>query len=268
MKFNIAREQELLTIIPQLIERKLSAKEISQELNISRTTVHRYCVKLGINIPNHHNALKFNNTIFDSIDTEEKAYWLGFLFADGGVSSTSNVITLSLKRDDLEHLEKFNAFVENKNPIRLYNVKLQDRKYPACSINLCNAHFKNTLRSLGCIEQKSLKLEFPDISIFEDPKLVYDFIRGYVDGDGCLSFSRNGRLSLQILGTYNFLSGLKLHFPNSFGKVTKIKRLKTNTYTIQNTGKKADEVASILYKNAKIYLTRKYNRFVVLGRNT
>ena len=49
--------------------------------------------------------------IFDNIDTEEKAYWLGFLYADGNVANNASRIRLSLAENDLEILEKFSIFI-------------------------------------------------------------------------------------------------------------------------------------------------------------
>ena len=61
-------------------------------------------------------------------------------------------------------------------------------------------------------------LTFPDKSIFKVPNLVYDFVRGYFDGDGCISFTKTGRLMINIVGTKEFLSEIKNLFPNNFGK--------------------------------------------------
>lgn len=71
---------------------------------------------MGITIVNKQNMCKFNEHIFDNIDTEEKAYWLGFIFADGYISSLNakykNVFELSLSIKDLNHIKKFNSFME------------------------------------------------------------------------------------------------------------------------------------------------------------
>ena len=81
-----------------------SGTEIAKSLNTHRSVVYRKLNKIGIKIPNYHNSLKFDNTVFDIINTEEKAYWLGFLYADGSVSKNRNVVELSLKGSDIEHL--------------------------------------------------------------------------------------------------------------------------------------------------------------------
>ena len=61
-----------------------------------------------------------NEHFFDTIDTQEKAYWLGFLFADGNVSNISNTVSISLKGDDIAHLEKFKIFINASNNIRSF----------------------------------------------------------------------------------------------------------------------------------------------------
>ena len=73
-------------------------REMAKILNVNRTTIQRHLKKLELSTPNYHNRLKFDNTVFDNINTEEKAYWLGFLYADGSVSSTSNNVEISLNR--------------------------------------------------------------------------------------------------------------------------------------------------------------------------
>ena len=262
-KFSKERKAAIIEQLPQLISEEYTSKQIADMLSISVTTVHRYCKKLELNIPNHHNSLKFDNTIFDTIDTEDKAYWLGFLYADGNVSSKSNSVTISLAKKDYDHLRKFNTFIKNNGKTYEGNCG----NYEHTTISICNKHLKERLIELGCKPKKSLTLKFPDLSIFKDNDLVYAFIRGYVDGDGCLTFSRNGRLSIQILGTKEFLEGIQAVFPG-YLNLYKVKRLKSNTWTLNNCGDKADYVATKLYKEAKIYLERKYNRFVVLCRNT
>ena len=57
-----------------------------------------------IKITNTHGKVPFNECSFDTIDTEEKAYWLGFMYADGYISSKNNQIGLSLAVKDIEHL--------------------------------------------------------------------------------------------------------------------------------------------------------------------
>lgn len=91
---------------------------------------------------------------------------------------------------------------------------------------------KEQLINLGCVPNKSLILKFPSLNIFQEKKLVYAFIRGYVDGDGCLTFSKNGKLNLSIVGTYDFLLGITNIFPNMFGKIYLLKNKKHDIYQI------------------------------------
>src|SRR5271166_7037406 len=60
---------------------------------------------------------QLNHSIFETIDSEEKAYWLGFLLADGSIQVRKNVqkiVKLALAIEDKEHLEKFKKFVNSK----------------------------------------------------------------------------------------------------------------------------------------------------------
>lgn len=102
-----------------------SLKVIAEKYKISKGALSRQLKKLGIEVVNHQNKTKFNENIFDLIDTEEKAYWLGFIYADGYVSSSNNQFELSLQGSDVEHLNKFNKFMEcsANNKVKLGSVK-------------------------------------------------------------------------------------------------------------------------------------------------
>ena len=240
-------------------------KEMAKKLGVCRASVQRALRKLHLSTPNYHNALKFDNTVFDCIDSEEKAYWLGFLYADGNVSSTINNVEISLSATDINHLEKYRRFLKNESPVKVGITSYNGKKYSRCRLSVTNKHFKEQLISLGCIPNKSLNLRFPK-EIFKYDDLKYHFIRGYVDGDGCISFTKSGKLALQIIGTKEFLYGIKDIFP-VFSNLMHDKRWKGNTYSISCTCNSADKVITKLYKNSKIYLQRKYDRVAVLSSN-
>lgn len=178
--------------------------------------------ELGFEIINHQNEAKFDIHVFDTIDTEEKAYWLGFIYADGYVGYSSEekrnyLFELSLKSDDLTHLHKFASFISHTNPniVKVENVYCGDILCQRCRISFRNKHFWETLNSKGCVPRKSLILKFPDISIFTDLSLIRHFIRGYVDGDGCLTWgdSEHKKPFLSILGTKDLLEGIRKYSP-------------------------------------------------------
>ena len=243
----------------------LTQKQIATELNVSRATVQRALRKLNVSTPNYHNSLKFDNTVFDSIDTEEKAYWLGFLYADGNVSSTINNVELSLSVTDTEHLEKYRKFLKNESKVKIGKVICNGKEFKRCRLSVTNKYFKEQLIKVGCVPNKSLILEFPK-AIFSNDTLKYHFIRGYVDGDGSITFTQTGKLRLDIIGTEKFLNGIKEIFPE-FSELRKDKRWKHNTYYINCAYDNAEKVLTKLYKNSTIYLQRKYDRIAVLSSN-
>lgn len=158
----------------------------------SQETISSLLKKNGFTITKENSVPKFDNTIFDSIDTEEKAYWLGFIFADGCVAKQkakrNYAITIGLAIQDINHLYKFNHFVKYiKNNMKIIKAKpsniaknVQDK----CVFSVSNKHLWETLNPYGCTPQKSLTLEFPDKNIFKSVDLIRHFIRGYIDGDG------------------------------------------------------------------------------------
>ena len=266
----MGKYREITNQILELYKEGKSGTEIAKALNTSRQVIYRKLDKLGIKIPNYHNSLKFDNTVFDIINTEEKAYWLGFLYADGSVRKNTNTVELSLKGSDVEHLQKFNSFMKNQAPVKLGISRCNKKEYTRCRCAITDKHFHNRLIELGCIPNKSLILKFPSRDIFTNKDLIKHFIRGYVDGDGCLTYTSTGRLVIEIIGTKEFLEEIISLYPSYFKRTfhKDKRRPSSNTYFITCSCNNADKFASILYDKSNIYLDRKYERFAVLRRNS
>ena len=241
-----------------------SIKAIASEYKISANELSDYISTYypGVKVLGKAN---FNENVFDSIDTEEKAYWLGFIFADGTISSsplreeakTQYQFELSLSVKDLDHLEKFAKFIEYKQPLYQDEVR--------CRLSLYSKHLWNVLNVNGCTPQKSLTLKFPKIELFKSEELVFHFIRGYWDGDGCLTWSDKGhtRPEVSVLGTDEMLNPIISYI------CSKIPTLHINHPDKQSIikyfslyGKDAYESMCKLYKNSTIYLSRKYKKFL------
>lgn len=205
---------------------------------------------------------RFNIDKFSLIDTEEKAYWLGFIFADGYISEKTFTFELGLQASDVVHLHKFNRFMECTDNNVHYHPKITENKiYDGYRWTIRNEKLWNTLNSYGCVPNKSLILEFPHNKIFKDQSLIKHFIRGYWDGDGCITITPTTKIT-SVLGTENFLNTLKSHVPTIVNKkLYKHNSKNEKTFVIQVGAKKAYKTLKYLYEDATIYLDRKYEKY-------
>lgn len=264
-----------------------SITKLADKYGVNRKTIVKYLNERGIEITNTHGKVPFNENSFDVIDTEEKAYWLGFLYADGYITSKNNRIGLSLAIKDIDHLQKFNKFLNYSKGMNVTDSHQfgSDSKFnkngelmQMVSTVITNEHMWKALYNLGCVPNKSLILIFPDESLFSDKSLIRHFIRGYCDGDGTLGVyphsktNKNLEASLLLVGTKSFLEGVQ-NYLGIKGFLMQKPNCDENTYRLGYSTKKAEDVADILYKDASIYLTRKYNIYtsnfaaLKLGKN-
>jgi len=256
--------------VVSLLKEGKTRSDIANIFGVNVRTVCRWLKKLNINIKDDYIEfrLSYNIHVFDAIDSEEKAYWLGFLYADGCVyindKSREHYVRVCLKDSDIDHLKKLKTFFKDtrEDSIKLTKrfLKQTGKTYLSYQYTISSKHLCNQLESLGCTRKKSLTLTFPSESIFSKSNLIYDFIRGYFDGDGCIShtFDEHGTLKpyISALGTREFLEGVQKYFPE-FSKLYN----HGNVLKIACYSKKASSVANKLYGHATIYLDRKYERF-------
>ena len=97
-------------------------------------------------------------------------------------------------------------------------------------------------------------------------------MRGYFDGDGCITYGQ-GQLRFSVIGTPEFLNDYEAYLLTALNRTTANKRLRRfdwteNTETINYSGnKQVNKIFNFLYKNATIYLERKYAKYIaVLGQ--
>lgn len=266
-KWNVQfREYNIDKYYPQAVElfkQGYSLTKIEKLLHIAHYDLSKRLQNDGFEVKNLWNECKFNANIFDSIDTEEKAYWLGFIFADGYIASKGKTkqhynFELSLKGDDVNHLYKFQKFVEcSSEKVKVSQVKCGDKLCTRCRICLTNKHFWETLNSYGCTPKKSLTLKFPNVDIFKSKDLIRHFIRGYVDGDGSIGLYKRPEFS--CLGTYDFLTSMLTYLePRNLSENSKGN---PNTLVFGFSGTKATAYLYNLYYKSNIYLDRKFQIF-------
>lgn len=251
-------------------EEDRSLTKVGEKYGVRRQTISKYLKDMGIEVVNYQNRARLDETVFDSMDTEEQFYWLGFLYADGNISKTGNRLELTLALKDIDHLEKFRNFLKLTTEIKTV---LRNGHY-ACRLYVRNKHLWGTLNNLGCVPCKSLILEFPKREIFKNNKMfILHFIRGYVDGDGCLSYYWNKQhtsinTQVSIVSTESFLNSIKKLFGNKHGYIhnKSSKDWENKAYQLTFNGAIARKFARYLYEKATIYMQRKYEKYLYFCR--
>ena len=248
-------------IVNRYTKEQISLTQLAKEYNIDRRTLSSNLKRLGIEIINWQNIPKFNENIFDEIDTEEKAYWLGFIYADGYISNNvtcvyKNVFEVSLKLSDIKQLYKFNTFMEHIKT----NIITDDHR---CRWSIMNSHLWNKLNEYGCVPNKSTKLIFPNKNIFKNSELLRHFIRGYFDGDGCITFHKYIHTvspAISVIGTKQFLEKI-LEISNIPANFRHDRRHNDNTFLLEYNKENGIKFINWLYSNSSIFLERKYKLY-------
>ena len=229
------------------------------------------CHKLGLT----RTKKTCQRDFFNVIDTEEKAYWLGFIFADGYISysdknmkkgqvTTAYCVGIKLKWSDQEHLKKFNksiggnykVFKEISHPDGFRKQTTEAAKilvYSQQMYNDLNNYFDR---------DKTYTAKFPEIP----DNLMRHFIRGYFDGDGCLSLI-DKNIYVKFLGaSKDFHEGLKDVLKKNkfiFTSNSKINLYNTEMhYILISRNLEKIKFLDWIYQDCNIYLDRKYNKYL------
>lgn len=251
------KQQTENKVIELYTKNNLNCKQISKSLKISSSFCERALKRHNIPIERYRNRRRTNKQLnenyFQEIDSIEKAYYLGFIFADGNIykpkkGSHSWKLSIEIHEKDKEILESFTI----GNKIN-YNPKHNSVYMCIISNKICT-----DLMKYNITPNKSLTCIFPIIP----QQFISHFIRGYFDGDGCISLnkSNNGKRVI-IVGTELFLKDILYH---SNIKGTVKKHGTANIFELRIYKKKdITDFSDYIYQNHNnILLKRKFSKFV------
>jgi len=242
----------------------LTTVDLARLYGVSQSAMYNYIRKSGCVMKTQSELQRkytLDETFFDKIDTEGKAYMLGFLYADGYNNEKRRTIQICLQERDKEILEKFKFLLKSNSPIHISEQK--NKKY--VSLAITSGKISDNLVKYGCMQAKTFKIKFPT---FLEEDLLRHFIRGYVDGDGYIGYyGECNRFELSITSTKEFCEELANILVDKFGVHHAIRTRhpenNNNIRTLRITRKKdVINCINLFYKDATVYLERKYNKYL------
>lgn len=244
---------------------KMTWKEIASKLNRTESSIQMKSKRLGIKKLPYYCDKNF----FNVIDSEEKAYWLGFITADGCVTygkNNSGELSIELSVKDIEHLKKFNKSINGN-----YNITIQDKQCKLngsintmCKIRIYSIDIVNGLNKHNVTPNKTKNIKLIKL----DDNLMPHFIRGFFDGDGSIYIKNKNKEYIGMKftsGCEDFINELRSYLLKQGIKSYIQKYENIDCYDLMIGGmKNVDNMLNYLYKDANIYLDRKIKKAISL----
>ena len=140
---------------------------------------------------------EYNHSYFENIDSEDKAYFLGFIYADGSiVTNGRNRLIINIHTKDQHILEDLIVCIDGK--MNIWNQKGRN----ICQISISGKKIVEDLIKHGLHQNKTFTIKYPNIPV----ELERHFLRGYFDGDGCIRIKKDKRDGKEI-GDMRFVGG-------------------------------------------------------------
>lgn len=158
--------------------------EIAQIYGVSSSTIcvhlREFGVKLRKGAEARHNAkYTVDMDFFQNIDTEEKAWVLGFVLTDGHVSKKGHLM-FSVQAQDIDILEQIQKALKTDSPIK------QKADLPYYDLNISCEYICRRLRDIGLNNRKTEWFDFAKLLSNVPEHLLPHLVRGMFDGDGSL----------------------------------------------------------------------------------
>lgn len=172
------------TLLRELyLEKKLFPKEIGKIIGLSDTMIRKYLKKFKIEtrkIGYHCTKYTINENYFEKIDSEEKSYWLGFLYADGHIRKSEYSFVIGLCQKEKIVISNFLKAINRNSPIYKDRRVIDNKEFIYYKTTFGNEKMYFDLEKLGCFQRKSLTLKFPTEQQVSK-EFIHHFIRGYFD---------------------------------------------------------------------------------------
>ena len=255
--YNKIYNDEFINKVKNLYDEGFNSIEITKMLGLKRGIVSYLLRENGYKLNHRGPKSKIGREdYFDNIDSSDKAYFLGWLMADGNVSIYNGQysIKIHISYKDKELIDQFLKYIKSTN-----TVKLKKGKYPSYYVSLTSKHMCESLMKYGIVPRKTGFECFPK-SIPKEFKR--DFIRGVFDGDGITDI-RNCRSG--FVGSNNLVNNILAELDKSNLRV--FNTHSKNVYYFLGGKKFSRELFEYMYENATLYLKRKYDRMKYICNN-
>lgn len=250
-------------------ENEISIIDCAKKFKIGKNTLYDYLKENNLikNDKNYQKDITYDKNFFDSIDNEEKAYWLGFIMADGytklGKNNNPAQMTIEIGKKDIEILNAFKKSIKSNYIIRERSRTTCTGKISEfCSITISSCHLTKQLISYGVVPNKTY-IGFINEEIFNDnEELIFHYLRGYSDGDGTINKNKGSYIFKLVIKSKSILDTITnwiKKYCNVDPKIT----IYEGAYRLSIQNKKDYFIfLEKLYKNANIYLDRKYQNYL------
>jgi len=225
-------------------------EEIKKRPSKIKTLKNIYCSK-KCKIEIRHGCKK-NSRFFEKIDTEEKAYWLGFICADGWMAKSEPSFGIGLGVRDKNHLSKI---------ADLFDVKIsEDEK--RVQIQVYNPITYEHLLDKDVVPLKSY-IDCFKVFDYIPEYLMNHFIRGWFDGDGSISLMKKNASEFSIVGTLGNIEKIQNLILENVEILNKTKILPCKNIFALKWGGSSQlmDLREWLYKDATVFLERKKDKF-------
>lgn len=153
-----------------------SITTIAKILQVSDTAIRTVLKRNKIQFRNRwcmSKKYQFNEKFFDVIDSDKKAYILGFTAADGNINPNTHAWRIKIDRKDSYILRDFLEALESNHPIG--NAGTRE------VLEIGSVYLYNSLLKHNIVPNKTFILEWPTTIPNE---FLFDYLRGFIDGDG------------------------------------------------------------------------------------
>ena len=263
--------EEITDIIYSYTAQNMSMKKLAKKYQVSEGTIKRLLIKNNVEFkdPNFYKQKYVNYNYFDKIDNQNKAYVLGYLYADGCLTQ-GNYMSCSACDENIESLHIVKSELQSEH--KILRAKNSENSYSKKNsytniLQIGNQELYDNLLNLGLQPRKSLICKFPTKEQVPREFLSH-FIRGYFDGNGSVYYTikKDSDYIKPIVtfgGAKDILTGIKNNLNSITGSKAEVHSRKDAQIFEYKIGGQLQitTIYHYFYDEANLFLERKKKKF-------
>lgn len=263
---HILSDEQKIQLVKDYQTGLYNCKQLGQKYSITSSGIRSLLIRRKVY--NKYDRAKYtrkvavNEHFFDVIDTEEKAYFLGLLYADGcnDYHIDKGSVLLYLQAEDDYILREFCQCLDYDYVLRYRRPRKSHHKQQTV-LKIHSKIMSARLNELGCVPRKSLILEYPNHEQVPE-SLMHHFVRGYFDGDGSI-YECNNVIDVKVTSSAIFCNGLQRYLSRLEIPCSVELHPNPKTASVRFTSKESRMLfLRWIYQNANYFLTRKHDKYL------